>query len=295
MRSTARRPEPRSITSGGRQDSVRRWVCAAIALAMLAISGCATVAPPPGAQVVTRPTAAQLAHISDAIKRRDREIESMRTEAVMEYRTGDHSVKAREEIVVRRPANLRVDAFTPFSVALVVAAHAGRLQIFEPSKNTLLSGNANAATLARFARIPMAPSEAVRLLMGIAPEGSNSGTPISVTTVDGVTVLTYREANGNERDLGFQDDQLALVRERLRDGTLIYDVHYSDYHDIGGVKFPYVVEANFPLERSHVTFRYSRPIINGKLPDSLFVLKPGPGTKRIDIGMAGGSHGVAYG
>jgi hypothetical protein len=29
-----------------------------------------------------------------------------------------------------------------------------------------------------------------------------------------------------------------------------------------------------------------RPIINGEVPDSTFVLTPGPGAKEMDIGMA---------
>ena len=257
----------------------------------LGLAGCAAAIRPP-APAVAPAGAAGLARLTEALASRDQQIESMSTSAVMEYRGRGQDVKAREEIAMRRPASLRVDALTPFGVALVVAARDGHLQIFEPSKNTLMNGTATAATLDRFARIPMAPRDAVRLLMGIAPRGSDSSSPVSIASVDGMTVATYREANGDERDLGFEGGELALVRERLSDGDLSYEVRYRDYRDIGGVMFPYEVEADFPLAKSHVKFNYSRPIINGNLPDSLFVLTPGPGAKRIDIGMLQGRRGV---
>jgi hypothetical protein len=90
----------------------------------------------------------------------------------MEYSNGSDHVKAREELIVRRPGSLRIEAMSPFGVVLIVAAQDSRLQIFEPSKNTLMRGTADAATLARFARIPMAPRDAVGLLMGIVPFAS---------------------------------------------------------------------------------------------------------------------------
>ena len=68
-----------------------------------------------------------------------------------------------------------------------------------------------------------------------------------------------------------------MVRETAADGRVSYEVRYSDYHDIGGVMFPYVVDASFPAAGSQVTFRYLRPIVNGAIPDSTFVLTPAPG------------------
>jgi outer membrane lipoprotein-sorting protein len=293
MRSTARRQPSRAVTSRRSPKGRRRAAAiAAVLFAAAGLAGCAAAIRPPA---VAPPAVAGISFLTEALARRDRRIESMRTGAVMEYSGGGQHVKAREEIAMRRPASLRVEAFTPFGVALVVAAQNGRLQIFEPSKNTLMNGTATAATLDRFARIPMAPRDAVRLLMGIVPQGSNSSSPAFVNTVDGMTVATYREADGSERDLGFEGGELVLVRERLSGGELSYEVRYRDYRDIGGVMFPYEVEADFPLTHSHVKFSYNRPIINGNLPDSLFVLTPGPGAKRIDIGMIPGALGIVDG
>ncbi len=80
-----------------------------------------------------------------------------------------------------------------------------------------------------------------------------------------------------------------MVRETGADGRINYEVRYSDYHDIGGVNFPYVVEATFPAAGSHVTFRYLRPIVNGVIPDSTFVLTPAPGATLMNLSFDDGS------
>ena len=159
-------------------------------LFLLIASGCAAFtsheaeAPSPVGKI-------DVSRLTNAMAQRDRSLDSLQTSAVMEYTNGADHVKAREEIVVRRPASMRVEAMQPFGVALIVVAQDARLQIFEPSKNTLMRGTADAATLARFARIPMAPRDAVGLLMGIVPQAQNTSPPDSVSNEGDMTVLAY--------------------------------------------------------------------------------------------------------
>ena len=110
-----------------------------------------------------------------ALADRERSLRSMQSGAIMEYSAADgHHFRTHEEIALARPASMRVEAVAPFGATMVLAADdAGRLMIFDPSKNVLMSGGANAATLERYVRIPLAPPAAVDLLMGLAP-GSGS-------------------------------------------------------------------------------------------------------------------------
>ena len=48
-----------------------------------------------------------------------------------------HHVKAREDIIVRRPASLRVEAMSPFGVALIVAAQDSPARRFSSPRRTL--------------------------------------------------------------------------------------------------------------------------------------------------------------
>ncbi|MGH6878508.1 MAG: hypothetical protein ACREHV_14195, partial [Rhizomicrobium sp.] len=182
-----------------------------------------------------------------------------------------------------RPASMRVEAVAPFGATMVLAADdAGRLMIFDPSKNVLMSGGANAATLERYVRIPLAPPAAVDLLMGLAPDPAELATsPDSVGDTDGMTVALWRLGDGSTRELGFIAGQLAMVRERDRAGAQRYDIRYSQWRDVNGMSFPGKVEAEFPASR--ITLRYETPALNTTLAPALFVLTPAPGTKQISI------------
>ena len=221
-----------------------------------------------------------------ALAERDKRLDSMQTPAVMEYTAGDQHVKAKEEIIVRQPGSLRVEAMAPFGVALLLAAQGSELAIFEPGQNRFIRGQANADTLYRYVRIPMAPADAVGLLMGLAPpEFALEDSAVSVSNDGAMMVATYGKPASGTRELGFSAGNLAMVRETAGDGRVNHEVRYSDYHDIGGVMFPYLVDAKFPATGSHVTFRYLRPIVNGVIPDSTFVLTPAPGTTLMNLSL----------
>lgn len=225
----------------------------------------------------------------EALAERDRRLACLQTPAVMEYTAGAQHVKAKEEIVAKRPGNLRVEAMSPFGVALLLAAQGSDLAIFEPGQNRFMRGPANADTLYKYVRIPMAPTDAVGLLMGLAPPGFVlSSSADSVSTDGAMLVASFGDTASGTRALGFSGGNLAMVRETGSDGRVNYEVRYSDYHDIGGLMFPYVVDATFPAAGSHVTFRYLRPIVNGVIPDSTFVLTPAPGAILMNLSLDDG-------
>lgn len=252
----------------------------AIAALCVAIASCASLKPAPsaleaGARAPNPEEIAQLRSLLGALAARDRELVSVQSPVVMEYTAGGKTIKAREQLVARRPASLRIDAMSPLGVALIVAAQDTDLQIFEPSQNKLIHAPATADALNRYVRIPMAPRDAVGLLMGLAPQNfALDSAPPTIVVEDGGLVASWSDADSGSHELGFAADQLATVRETASGGAIRYEVRYSNYQDIGGVMFPYLVEADFPAAQSHLTLRYQRPIINGDVPDSTFVLAP---------------------
>jgi len=259
------------------------WATALLGAAAFVLCACASRQPmPETAPEAIAPSAPDLSLLKDALAKlahRDSVLDSVQSGAVLEYTAADRHVKAREQIVARRPDNLRVDVMEPFGVALIVAAHGPNLEIFQPSENRVIRDAATADTLNRYVRIPMEPADAVRLLMGLAPVGA----PLvpareSVADEGAMTVASWRDSASHQ--LGFQGGEIAMVRQAGLDGGVMYEVRYSEYHDIGGLMFPYVVDADFPIAHSHVTLRYDRPIINGDVPDKTFVLSPVAGANR---------------
>ena len=281
-----------------RRIASRRWPWSAsvvLIAAAVQLSACSLIEPdaPRGIRAPNE-DASLPAHLAAALAERGRRLDSMQTPAVMEYTNPRHHLKVREQITIRRPQDLRIEAMSPFGVAMVLAARDSRLAIFRSSDNTLMRGAATADTLDRFAQVPLAPKPAVDLLMGLSPDDAIlSAAPASVRVSDGLLVLSYVSSGGGTLELGFtrgqfaQDqlvrDQLVMVRQRLGDGRVSYAVHYSDFQDIGGIMMAYQIEADFPLAQSTVKFSLQRPIVNGAVADSMFVLSPGPSTREIDL------------
>jgi len=247
---------------------------------LLLVAGCSAsitqpAAPPPSEAGSSAETGTELHGLVDQLAHRDRMLDSMQADAVMAYTAGDRHVKAHEQIVAKRPDQLRVEASSPFGVALILAAHGTSLELFDPSNNKLTRGVATAEALNQYARIPMAPADAVTLLLGIAPESSElAKTAPNSTFAEGAMSVARWARGSSSTELGFQDGQLAMVREYGPTGSIQYEVRYSDYHDIGGIMFPYGIDADFPIAGSHLTLTYRRPIINGQIPASVFELSP---------------------
>ena len=218
---------------------------------------------------------------------RDRQLTSLQTPAIMDYSGPSGHLKAREQLTARRPASLRVDALSPLGVALTVAADDAQIAVFNPSDNTLMRGAASEATLARFTRIPMAPEQAVQLLFGLPPDSpALAASPAGSWTEGEMSVLSYEGAGAPKSELGFSGGQLVLVRARDSAGQPLYEVHYGDYRDIGGMQFPFKIEARFFASATTIKLRYLNPLIDRQIADSTFVLSPGPGTRLIELGRA---------
>jgi outer membrane lipoprotein-sorting protein len=211
----------------------------------------------------------------------------------MEYLGPSGRLKAREQFTVRRPASLRIDAMSPLGVALIVAADGSQIAIFNPSDNTLIKGPASAATLARFTQIPMAPEQAAQLLLALPPEESLLTTaPSSSRNEDDLKILSYSGVDGGY-ELEFSGGELVLVRAHDKSGHETYEVHYSDYHDIGAMKFPFELQARFVATGTTIKLRYLNPSIDRQIADSTFMLSPGPGTRVIELGLTTPSSLVA--
>ena len=203
----------------------------------------------------------------------------------MEYTgaAGQH-LKTRETILVRRPASLRVEALSPMGVAAVVTANDSQIAVFDASNNTLKTGGATAPTLNRFVQIPATPHEAVNLLMGLAPEEQELMGKIDSVWIEGdLTIVGYAKSDGSRIELGFAGNDLALARQTMANQTVVYEIHYRDYRGIGGTDFPYQLDARFPIAGTRVNFSYQRPIVNGVVEDTAFVLVPGANTKELSL------------
>src|SRR5437868_14222114 len=262
--------------------SINRPYCAVLAatlgLALSALQGCA-LRQGPEATVTPQPPPGTI-----SLAERGRLLTSLQTRAIMEYSGPGGHIKAREQVIARRPGGLRIEAMSPLGVAMIVAADRDQIAVYNQSNNTLMRGAASAATLARFTQIQMPPEQAVQLLLGLAPEDSIlASSPVAEWSEGELRVISYAGQRGIQYELGF-DDELALVRARDSSRRALYEVHYKDYRDIGAIKFPFQIEAQFFASATTVKLHYLDPAIDRPIADSTFQLSPGPGTKLIELG-----------
>jgi outer membrane lipoprotein-sorting protein len=271
------------MSSNGRAISRLEDAARALTLALVltGTAGCAL-------REVSRPSPnLPLDAAAGSLANRDRLLTSLQTPAIMDYSGPSGHLKAREQLTVRRPASLRVDAMSPLGIALIVAADDAQMAVFNPSTNTLMRGAPSAETLAHFIWIPMAPAQAVQLLLALAPDHSIlAARPFSSRTQAEMRILSYAADGARSYELGFSGGQLVLVRARDGSGQATYEVRYSNYRDIGAMKFPFEVEARFFASATTIKFHYLNPSIDRWIADSTFVLSPKPGTKVIDFGFA---------
>jgi outer membrane lipoprotein-sorting protein len=252
---------------------------AGLAVVLTMAAGCA-------ARQVSTPSPTFANNAVRSLADRDRLLTSLQTPAIMDYSGPSGHLKAREQFTARRPASLRVDAMSPLGIALIVVADDAQIAVFNPSDNTLIRGPATAATLARFIQIPVAPAQAVQLLLGLAPDDSVLATSPSSSRAEGeMEILSYGGAGAANYELGFSRGLLALVRARDASGEVTYEVHYSDYRDIGAIQFPFQLEARFLASATTIKLRYLNPSIDRQIADSTFLLSPGPGTRLIELGF----------
>lgn len=280
----------RAYPSRGLPAPIARRMLARQFLLMFAasvlIAGCALTAPsistPP--PETSKPEFSQVQESIQALIERARRFDSMQAEAVMGYEGGGQRLKIREEIAIKRPANMRVEALTPFGVGAVVVANGPRLAIYEPSENTFYRGASTANTLSRFARIPLPPTQAINVLMGLLPDDkADFSSPQSVRTEGDLVIATYALPDATVDELGFSGGELQMVRAGGKSGRPAYEVHYDDYRDIGGLQFAHKLEASFLNTGTHLTVKYSTVVVNPTLDDAQFVLVPQNKAKLIDL------------
>jgi outer membrane lipoprotein-sorting protein len=96
-----------------------------------------------------------------------------------------------------------------------------------------------------------------------------------------------------ERELWFDRSTLELVRLRLYGphGSYLEDVHYADYRDFQGVRYPATVQINRPVEDYSVSITIQKAVFNQPIAPETFVLKKPEGAELVQLSQAGHQEG----
>jgi hypothetical protein len=178
----------------------------------------------------------------------------------------------REAILVRRPTDVRVDVLSPFGLALALGASGDLLWVYPPAQGVRFEGASSPENLSRFLGAPVAVTDLVDILLGVAPARE----PVGDVVLDIVDEDQYRLTvpfDGGVQTLWFAGDTLLLRRaEERRSDTLTLSVAFDDYQD----GFPHSLAVTAPIVGSSVQLAYDSVETNPTLDASLFAPPPAP-------------------
>jgi hypothetical protein len=173
-------------------------------------------------------------------------------------------------IVIVRPDKLRVDVIDALADVWTQIGSDGRdMWLFLPDKGKLYKGRASARNVRRLASFDAKPAELLSIVSGVPPLPEGAALvqvgPLSeghlVDETSGLHVWVER------------GKRMRVVRcaRYADDGEeMVYEVVFSDYRRIGGVEFPYVINASFPAGGASLVLEYRDVTLGDEVAPGIF-------------------------
>jgi hypothetical protein len=186
-------------------------------------------------------------------------------------------VRAKQILVVERPAQLRVEVQGLFSQTLAVLVTDGpRYELFRAEDRSFESGEVHPGLLWQVASLALTPEEAIELVLG-APRLAVWQAPLrAFAAADGEIGVEFGDGAGGARERVRFDAQGRLrALERLADdGAIVWSARFDGYAPVAGVPFAHQihVEATQPATRAELVL--SGVELNPTLPADIFRLRP---------------------
>lgn len=250
---------------------MRRLASALVVLVGLA-AGCRT---PLGPVQPLPPGDARPSALVADLARQARTRHSLRALAHLSLDGPAGSGRAKQVLVLERPARLRVETlgFLDQTVAVLVT-DGERYRLFRTQERTLEEGRVHPALLYEVAGVALTAAEAVEVLLGVPAPPLDLLPAGGALLPDGGLRIDLAGARGAlQRRLEF-DDQQRLRRVEVRDaGRVLWEARFDEYRPVGAASFAHRVELRFPPTdtRARVSFRHVE--LNPELPPEVFVLR----------------------
>ena len=190
--------------------------------------------------------------------------------ARFELVTPDGTTQSQAAVVVLRPASARIEFLDDVAdVWAEVASDGKRLWLYLPLDRKLYSGQASRRNLKRHTDFEWDVSDLVSVLAGSPPLGE---APFLLELGRGPEGPFFVVG----RDLQLWTDGpkgrvTRCIRYGQGDTGIEYVVTYGDYRRIGGIDFPYRIEARAPRSGARMYVEYIDVILGNEIDKSVFV------------------------
>lgn len=187
------------------------------------------------------------------------------------------SARAKQIVLLERPARLRVEVlgFLNQSVA-VLTTDGERFALFRVEERAIEEGEIRPSLLWEVAGIALQPDAAVRVLLGVPglPDGARA-LPARVTRTGGIRVAFAHEGHVVAFEFGADKRLRAWRLESDGAGTALIEASYSAYAPLAGTQFAHQIELLDHLHGTRAVVHFSDVELNPDLPPSLFSLQRG--------------------
>ncbi|HLV01064.1 MAG TPA: hypothetical protein VKZ59_07340 [Acidobacteriota bacterium] len=206
--------------------------------------------------------------------------------------------KANGYLVAERPEAIFVNILNPLtnSSVLTMASTENRFQVWIPSRNQYVTGDADVATEEENPIYNVRPSH---ILEGIMVEAIPTASPelryfleedqdtrFRYYVISIVQVSADSPVLELVRRLWIERSRMRLVRQQYyRDGKIVSAVHYSQDLEVDGALMSSQVTIERPLDRYQIRFQFDpeRVQINQEIKEGAFFIPQPPGAELIEV------------
>ena len=221
------------------------------------------------------------------LKRRGGWVRDLRAFADMSLRLGAKSYKAREAVLIKNPAMLRLETLGIFGRSVFLfSSDRRRLRMFYPRERKYYTAEATAEKLRELFGIHLPVTVLTTLASGAVPLPLRFLSP-TVSTLDAkkIDILTFRIIYGGWQQVWFDARFGDPLRTYLYDeiGRIMVMAQFGEFEVMDEVRFPHFIELILPYDAARLILSYEDVELNVGLNNTVFKFPAPPGVEVIDL------------
>lgn len=224
---------------------------------------------PPRVAVVGGQRNAQAILVERTLKEAEARVKTLKGFADAVLVNKDEERQTDLALVISRPNHIRADAVDTLADVWAAAGTDGkRLWLWLPHKGKLYRGAATLHNLKKLAEFDWEVPELVSIVSGLVPYARHA----ELIEVEGDGKVHY---SFSDKPMHLWVDSktrnpVKLVRYKLPENTVQYEVNFSDYRNAGDGVFPYDIEVTFPERDCAFYLHYREVDLNASVDSSIF-------------------------
>jgi len=186
------------------------------------------------------------------------------------------------QIVVRRPASLRIAALDPLgNPAALLVADGGRFALLDLRSNVFYRGPSTPENLSRLIPQPLRDEELVALILGALPPLPGAR-PVEAHRAGEGSALALESGQVRQEVSVGADLRVEHVR-RFRGHDLLWEAALDDFDDASGQQMPRRLRLSAPAEKVQVELALKERVWGKPTSPAAFQLTPPQGVKVVEV------------